>query len=156
MSPKTVAIPASPSLFSPHLPHANPVSSPNEPLPLCPCGNFYQLAFRRCVCVCACACAQNQRGPLVCWPTLSFVRGSGQRLEAQLVSDLCSDWVSLSGHMRLHRPLTVSARQKRGESRRDTPAYSLHLFGSRCFPCVYSKQNWNWSSWSLRGPGVVL
>ena len=109
-----------------------------------------------CVCVCTRACAQNQRGPLVCWPTLSFVRGSGQRLEAQLVSGLCSDWVSLSGHTGLHRPLTVSARQKRGESRRDTSAYSLHLFGSRCFPCVYSKQNWNWSSWSLRGPGAVL
>ena len=49
-----VAIPALPSSFSPHLPHANPVSSPNEPLSLCPCGNFYQLAFRRCVCVCVC------------------------------------------------------------------------------------------------------
>ncbi|KAI4529950.1 hypothetical protein MG293_019806 [Ovis ammon polii] len=40
--------------------------------------------------------------------------GSGQRLEAQLVSDLCTDWVSLSGHTELHCPLTVGARQKRG------------------------------------------
>ena len=119
-------------------------------LSLCPCGNFHQLALRRGVCVCVCVCvracvhayAQSQRGP---WLTLSFVQSSGQHLEAQLVSDLCADWGSLSGHTGLHCPLPVGARQKRGESRRDTPAYSLQLFGSRCFHCIYSKQYWNWS-----------
>lgn len=144
--PSQVAIPASPCSFSPHLPHSNPVSSLMNSLSLCPCGNFHQLALRWCVCVCVCACAyaQSQRGARVCWPTLSFERSPGQRLEAQLVSDLCADWGSLPGHTGLHRPLPVGARQKRGESRRDTPAYSLQLFSSGCFPCIYSKQCWDW------------